>query len=165
MNYFYNTVENRTVGLNNPGSVFYKAPWQPATQTQIDTYDLKKAKADKVIELKNDLENFREVGFTFQGVLTAPATFNLSENSARYADVKSSRRLGGINKSKFYDKGTLTITRIFHDFVDDTGFDAFVDAINEEEERIMEKYNEYRVEINEATTVPAVDAITIDFSV
>jgi len=122
------------------------------------------AKANKVIDLKDDLQTFRDLGFTFQGILTAPATFNLSETSARYADVKSTRRLGGANKSKFYDKGTLTITRVFHNFVDDTGFDAFVDAINEEEERIMEKYNEYRIEINEATTVAAVDAITISFT-
>jgi len=146
----------------------YQVNWSPADaedppvpQADIDAYLLVVAKAAKVVELKEDLSTFRNLGFTYTGSLPGPATFNLSENSARYADVKSSRRLGGANKSKFYD---ISMPRVQRDFVDDTGFDAFVNAINEEEERIMEKYNEYREQIEEAADVPAVDAITIDFS-
>lgn len=162
MTYVYNTVTTEVLPDNgNLGASFYVAPWQPATQAQIDKYLLDQARIDKVIELKNSLQTWRDAGFAYTGSLPDPATFNLSENSARYADVKSSRRLGGVNKSKFYD---IAVPRVQRDFVDDTGFDAFVDAINEEEERLMEKYNEYGEQIEEATTVAEVDAITITFA-
>lgn len=146
----------------------YQVGWSPATsadppvsQSDIDAYDLEVAKDSKFTESQDSLQAWRTAGFTYTGSLPGPATFNLSENSARYADVKSSRRLGGVNKSKFYD---IAVPRVFRDFEDDTGFDGFVDNINEEEERIMEKYNEYGEQIEETTTVAEVDAITISYA-
>lgn len=146
----------------------YQVGWSPATagdppvsQVDIDAYDLEVAQDAKMTESESSLQAWRDMGFTYTGSLPGPATFNLSENSARYADVKSSRRLGGVNKSKFYD---MAVPRVQRDFVDDTGFDGFVDAINEEEERIVEKENGYGEQIEEATTVAEVDAITINYA-
>lgn len=138
--------------------------WNPSAQVDIDAYQLNEAKygeTGKIVESQTSLQAWRKAGFTYTGSLPGPATFNLSENSARYADVKSSRRLGGVNKSKFYD---IAVPRVQRDFVDDTGFDGFTDGINEEEERIMEKYNEYGEQIEEAATVAEVDAITISYA-
>lgn len=149
-------------------SANYQVGWSPATSTDppvpqadIDAYDLKSAQDAKMRESVISLGAWRAVGFTYTGSLPGPATFNLSENSARYADVKSSRRLGGVNKSKFYD---IAVPRVQRDFGDDTGFDGFTDGINEEEERIVEKENEYGEQIEEATTVAEVDAITISYA-
>lgn len=135
--------------------------WSPSTQPEIDAYDLEVAQDKKTSESESSLKEWRETGFTYIGSLPGPATFNLSENSARYADVKSSRRLGGVNKSKFYD---IAVPRVQRDFVDDAGFDGFVNGINEEEERIVEKENGYGEQIEEATTVAEVDAITISYA-
>ena len=119
------------------------------------------AKANKVTVLKAALSDFRKEGFTFKGVLTSPAVFNLSENSARYADTKSSRRLGGINKFKFYDQA---VPRVKHNFADESGFDDFVNAINEEEERIVEKSNQYREDVDNAETITEVDDVPTTFT-
>ncbi len=119
------------------------------------------AKAHKITVLKTALSDFRKEGFTFQGVLTAPAVFNLSENSARYADTKSSRRLGGNDKFKFYDQA---IPRVKHNFVDEAGFDLFVNEINEEEERIVEKGNQYREDVDNAETILEVDDVPTNFT-
>jgi len=156
MRYLRNDITGNIVESNN-----WQEGYSLATQEQIDVFLLKKARKDKVIELNDKLGAFRKSGFIYQGSLGAPATFNLSEDTARYADVKSSRALGGANKYKFYDQA---IPRVKRDFIDSTGFEGFVDAINEEEERLMEKFNGYQEDIEEAENVAAVDAITIDFS-
>ena len=39
-----------------------------------------------------------------------------------------------------------------------------MDAINEEEERVVEEYNEYREQTEEAEDIPAVNAIIVNYS-
>lgn len=51
-----------------------------------------------------------------------------------------------------------------HDFVNDAGWNSFSNAIMVERDRIMRYDCDKKREINDCTTVAAVDAVTIDFS-
>jgi len=112
------------------------------------------AKANKVVELKDDLKTFRDLGFVDSGW-----TFNLSEQSANYVKAKNDATWTGDDRYKYSDTGYVQ-----RDFTDNTGFDTFSQNITAEEDRIMVLYNNYRASINACDTVAEVDAITISFT-
>jgi len=140
-----------TVGEFNNPQVAYTA----STQTEIDAYLLTQAKAAKVTELEIALQTWRDAGLLYTGWI-----FNLSERSALYAKSKNdSEDTTGANRYKYSD-----IAYTQRDFTDNPGFNGFSQSINDEEDRIMVLYNNYRLQIEDASTVAAVDAITISFA-
>jgi hypothetical protein len=128
--------------------------WSTPTQEEIDAYLLENAKTDKTAELKEVLDAFSDAGFLYSG-----NTFDLSQDGALNLGIK--KRLSGSapNKFKFFD-----ISHVKIDFTDQAGFDAFTEALSDERDRIMVKYNDYRKQIDDCTTVAQVDAIVIDFA-
>ena len=132
-----------------------------STQAQIDAYQLGGAQFSKTKELKVDLRAWRTAGFVYQGTLPSPTTFNLSEQSATYVKAKNDATWTGPDRDKFYDR---IVPRVKRDFASNSGFDGFAQAIGAEEDRIMVLYNDYYSQIEAATTVEEVDAITIDFN-
>jgi len=118
------------------------------------TIALADAKANKVIELKADLQTFRDLGFVDNGW-----TFNLSEQSANYVKAKNDATWSGGDRYKYSDKAYIQ-----RNFTDNAGFDPFAQNITAEEDRIMVIYNNYRLEIKDCTTVAEVDAINISFT-
>lgn len=68
------------------------------------------------------------------------------------------------NKHKFFDSCNSTSPRHEIDFGDAAGWNAFAETITTEQNRVMRKYNQYRIDISLCKTVAQVEAITIDFS-
>ena len=133
----------------------YQPGWSPASQDKIKAYVLRLAKTQKTSDLKEALAAFRDLGF----VDLNDWIFNLSEGSAQYAKTKYDLSLGGDKKFWFYDIGYLP-----RDFSSVTAFFTFVDALCAEEERLMEKYNDYRMQIKFAGNMATLNAITITFN-
>jgi hypothetical protein len=69
-----------------------------------------------------------------------------------------------VTDNEYYTKRTDDLIKHKINFGDSTNWDAFVTAMHTEKDRIMKKYQEYDIEINNCSTVAAVDAIVIDFS-
>ena len=140
----------------------YQVGWSPAStvdppvsQADIDAYELKvNIRPAKIREIKSKLITFRTLGFVYAGW-----TFNLSERSALYAKSKRDDDLGGIYKYRFYD-----IAYVKRNFETSTAFHLFVLALEEEEERLMEKYNNYRKQAKDAATAAAINAITVNYN-
>lgn len=152
--YLRNTSTEELIKNVNLGRWFKPPLWVDATQSEIDAYLLIGAKAAKLIESDNDLATFRALGFVYTGW-----TFSLGAMSAMYAKNKNDLGSGGVNKYKFYDVGGIQ-----RDFTDAPGFQGFSDGICDEDERLMELFNNYIGQIAACTTVAEVDAITIDYS-
>ena len=159
--YYINDTTGAIRISNNPPS---SPGWTAMTQTEIDAYLLDKAKEGKVNELKNDLLIWRDAGYVYTGSLPAAATFNLSERSALYAKSKNdSEDTTSPDRYKYFD-----ITYTQRDFVDNAGFNGLAQKINDEEDRIMVLYNNYRRQIVACNSIsgpetPILDDITISF--
>jgi hypothetical protein len=145
------------------GFANYQPGWSPASaedppvpQAEIDAYLLEKAKLDKIKVLNEDFEAFRETGFEYNGnlfCLGAGGILNI-------AVVKNDVDPASPNKYKFANKND-----VFVDFVDSAGLMAFCLAICTERDRIMVYKINKKKEINDCSTIAAVDAVAIDFSV
>ncbi len=139
----------------------YQDGWLPANsedapvpQEEIDIWLMGIAKKQKVSILKTALKLFQIAGFVY---LTH--TFSLFPDNVN--NIKTVQDLSASNpdRYKFCD-----ITHALRDFVDEAGYIVFKDAILDEYDRIMKKYNAYRVQIDACLTIEEVDAITVDFS-
>jgi len=153
MLYYENIISGAVGSFGVPQDPNYWLLLTPPNE-KIDAFLLTGAQTAKVAEVKIALSSFRFSGFVYN-----TWKFNLSEASALYVKSKNDDKLGGDNKYYFYD-----MSYIKRYFTDAPGFGNFSKAIQEEEERIMEKYNSYRYQINVATTIAEVDAITISFN-
>lgn len=79
--------------------------------------------------------------------------------------VKCSLKVTAPDRYKFYTKKQTDETKHFIDFEDNTKWTNFVAEIQEEEDRVMKKYNAYGIQIAGCSKVAEVNAINIDFSV
>lgn len=145
----------------NLGLAFHKDPWRDATAVEIEEYQLKKSKLEKIANLKVSREIFFAARFVYDGDY-----FNADERTLANISAKNLRPVSDPDRYKFYDNPPdhLNNPRKQIDFVDAAGWAAFQDALSGEYDRVMKKYNWYRESIDKCLTVAEVDEITIDFA-
>lgn len=134
-------------GVAQPG-------WIEATSEEIEIYLLAQAKIFKIQELKVSLDEYLAAGFAYNG-----NSFQLSDQTIENIQMKNSCPSGMSDRYKFCDMNHVLVN-----FVDASGFVAFLESVFAEKDRVMVKDNAYKVEIAACETVAAVDAIVIDFS-
>lgn len=141
--------------------VSYQEGWSPASaedppvpQAEIDAYLLAKAKTAKLKELFGDLENFLDAGYTYQ-----TNVFKLTADVIENIQMKNSCPAGMTDRYKFCD-----IDHVLINFTDAAGFTVFLEAIFTEKDRVMVKYNAYKIQIAACADIAEVDAIVIDFA-
>jgi len=143
------------------GAFFRGSEWQDATQAQIDAWTLADAKNKKVADLKSARDAWIGAGFDYGGDL-----FQVDFQTLGDIVSKNLIPVDDPDRYKFYDNPpeASQIPRKQIDFVDAAGWSAFVLALSVEYDRIMKKYNAYREQIDQCSTVAEVEAIIIDFS-
>ena len=141
----------------------YQIDWSPADsegtpvpEAEVDAYLLADAKISKNLELKSDLTAFCDAGYLYTA---KSATFKLDDVTIINVTLKDTLPASVPDRYKFYD-----IDKIKIDFVDNSGFMDFRDALFEEKDRIMIKYNDYRKQIIDAADMETLEAIVISFS-
>ena len=137
----------------NLGGAFYKPPWRAATQEEIDEYLLAQAKSDKIVELKGFLSVFFGAGYSYNGNF-----FGLTDDVTENIQMKNSCSPAMLDRYCFCDLGHDLV-----DFVDAAGFTAFMEEIFAEKDRVMVKYNAYKLEIASCKTIACVGAIVVSF--
>lgn len=154
--YLINDDTNKIIEkTSNLGRWFSKAPWRLATQPEVDAYLLGLARDQKYLDLKSALYAFLNAGHLYQ-----TKTYLLSDNNCSNISLTAALPGGTAGEFEFCD-----IDNELVDFVDSAGFTAFADSIRVEKDRVMKKYNAYKVEIRGCATIADINAITIDFSV
>ena len=131
-----------------------RSGWSDSTEGEIDAYLLAEARTDKLKTLSADRVNFCMTGYVYGG-----NTFCISDESKVNITFKNTLPAGATDRYKYYDASDVQVN-----FADADGWNAFYDAISPEMDRIMRYYCAKKKEINDAETVAAVDAITIDFT-
>ena len=128
--------------------------WIAATSEEIENYLLAQAKVFKINELGFSLDEYLDAGYDYQGNV-----FQLVDKTIENIQMKNTCPSAMVDRYKF-----CNMDHVLVDFGDAVGFLAFLEAIFSEKDRVMVKYNAYKVEIAACLTVAAVDAIVIDFS-
>jgi hypothetical protein len=137
-----------------PGTDIFKSPWQPATQEEIDAYLLSEAKNSKLNELDNAFTVYEDGGYAYDG-----NTYCLKQSSLNNVLI-----VDGLDSS---DQNAYTFRNVdgmVHDFENQTGWDAFKQAMQTERNRIMVYSIAKKVEINACSTTAEVEAVIINFS-
>jgi len=145
----------------------YQPGWSPANseeppvpQAEIDIFLLKIAKNQKLPDLKNDLNDFLMTGYIYDG-----HTFLLNDKTTENIRLKFRCSAANPDRYKFYDFTEDPKDAVLVNFTDLAGFTTFSEAVQDEKDRVMVKYNAYKVQIAACVTVAEVNAIVIDFSV
>lgn len=138
----------------------YQTGWSPATsedppisQEKIDAFELERAKKAKIATLKEDLDGFLLAGYVYEG-----HTYPLTDRTTDNIQLKNTCSLSMPDRFKFCDNANVLV-----DFTDAGGFIAFVEAVLAEKDRVMVKYNAYKIQIAACITVAEVENIIIDF--
>lgn len=135
-------------GVPQPG---YSVP----TQEELDVYLLVGAKTGKLIALKESLNAFADAGYLYSA-----NTYSLTVSGISNVILKNDLAAGAIDKYKYYNMSDVQI-----DFTDEAGWALFFNGITQERDRLMRVFCAYIAQINACTTVAAVDAIVISFSI
>lgn len=138
------------------------AAWD--SQTTYDLYEL---------VLGSDSKNYKSLIADNQGndPISSPEeweefypVFKFDNAGILNVRIKDGLDPGAPDRYKFYDKGCTNGFRNQINFGDSTNWNNFAKDIEEEEDRVMKKYNDYRSQIALCTTIQQVDDITINFS-
>lgn len=114
---------------------------------------LSDAQAAKILELKADRDTFFAAGHIYNG-----DTFKINGATTINIDMKDGMPLSAPDRFIFSD--------ILHkpvDFIDEAGFHAFREVMDEESDRVWRKYNNYREQIASCTLAQQVRDIIISF--
>lgn len=140
----------------------YQSEWSPATsedppvsQEKIDAFELKRAKKTKVAILRKEDLN----GFLLAGYIYEEHTYSLTDKTTDNIQLKNTCSLSMPDRFKFCDNANVLV-----DFTDAAGFVAFLEAALAEKDRVMVKYNAYKIQITACINVAEVENIIIDFS-
>lgn len=140
----------------------YQTDWSPAnpedplvSQEKIDAFELERAKKAKIATLKKDLNDFLLAGYIYDEHI-----YSLTDRTTDNIQLKNTCSLSMPDRFKFCDNANMLV-----DFTDAAGFVAFLEAALAEKDRVMVKYNAYKIQIVACVTVAEVENIIIVFSI
>ena len=159
MSYYKNTETGQIAWWNRSQG----AGWIQISESETEAYKLSLAKDEKIRALKRSLEDYLLQGAEYKG-----NTYKLTEDVLNNIERKKDLSPADPTRYVFCNKDHQRV-----DFGDEACWTKFTEHINDEQNRVMLKYNDYRVEIDaivisdQMTYIQAMsvlNSITFDFS-